>query len=114
MKALTDGRFAMTADGMGGLEMNLGLTAVLAIGSIRVAVRTIGGLQWDTAQFTSVGLDLGAGGAGVREVAVALPGVYGPIARRLLTADTPGATACNIRRVPYTRVRRPIHPLDPI
>lgn len=40
-------------------------------------------------------------------------GVYGPIAQRLLTADTPGATACNIRRVPYTKVRRPIHPLDP-
>ena len=44
--------------GLEGAEMNFGLTVVLAIGSLRVAVRSVSGLEWDTGQFTSVGLDL--------------------------------------------------------
>jgi len=39
---------------------------------------------------------------------------YGPFASRIIMVDTPGASSPNLRRMPYRRVPRPIHPLDAI
>jgi microcystin degradation protein MlrC len=36
------------------------------------------------------------------------------VADRILMADTPGPTCANMRRVPFTKVTRPLFPLDPI
>ena len=111
VKAITDGTFTMSA-GLEGAETNFGLTVVLAIGALRVAVRSISGLEWDTGQYTSVGLDL----ALAKLIFVKSPShfraTFGPYADRILTADTPGATRVNIKEVKYKNLRRPIHPLD--
>ena len=45
-------------EGMKGATMRMGSPAVLGVGSFRIAVRSVGGLEWDTGLFTSVGLDL--------------------------------------------------------
>jgi microcystin degradation protein MlrC len=37
---------------------------------------------------------------------------YERIAQRILVADTPGPSRANIRSVPYTKLRRPVFPLD--
>jgi microcystin degradation protein MlrC len=37
---------------------------------------------------------------------------YGPIAKQVLYVDTDGPLARYYRRIPYTRVQRPIWPLD--
>ena len=98
--------------GLEGAEMNFGLTVVLAVGSLRVAIRSVSGLEWDVAQFTSVGLDLSL----PKLVFVKSPShfraTFGPYADQILTADTPGPTRVNIRKVNYKKLRRPIHPLD--
>ena len=39
---------------------------------------------------------------------------FGPLAARILIADTPGPTAPDMRRIPFTRVTRPLYPLDPL
>ena len=113
VKAITDGVFTMTA-GLEGAKMNFGLTALLAIGSIRIAVRSIGGLEWDIGQFTSVGLDL----AQAKLVFVKSPShfraTFGPYATEIFTADTPGPTCVNITKVDYKKLHRPTHPLDEI
>ena len=36
------------------------------------------------------------------------------VAARILLADTPGPTRADIRKLPYTRVTRPLSPLDDI
>ena len=111
VKTITDGLFKMSA-GLEGAEMNFGLTVVLAVGSLRVAIRSVSGLEWDVAQFTSVGLDLSL----PKLVFVKSPShfraTFGPYADQILTADTPGPTRVNIRKVNYKKLRRPIHPLD--
>ena len=111
VKTITDGLFKMSA-GLEGAEMNFGLTVVLAVGSLRVAIRSVSGLEWDVAQFTSVGLDLSL----PKLVFVKSPShfraTFGPYADKILTADTPGPTRVNIRKVNYKKLRRPIHPLD--
>jgi microcystin degradation protein MlrC len=37
---------------------------------------------------------------------------FGPIAARILLADTPGPTRADVRKLPYVRVTRPLSPLD--
>jgi len=111
VKAITDGKFTMSA-GLEGAETNFGLTAVLAIGSIRIAVRSVGGLEWDTGQYTSVGLDLKLAQLIFVKSPSHFRATFSPFADRILTADTPGPTRVNIRKVHYKKLRRPVHPLD--
>jgi microcystin degradation protein MlrC len=96
------------------METNFGLTAVLAIGSLRIAVRSVGGLEWDTGQFTSVGLDLNQATLVFVKSPSHFRATFEPHASLILTADTPGPTRVNIREVNYKNLTRPIHPLDEI
>lgn len=114
VRLLSDGVYRMTGRGATGLEMHMGLTAVLGIGNIRLAVRSLPSMEWDPAMYYSVGLDL-------REAALAFVKSpshfrvsYEPLAARLLVADTPGPTRANIRKVQYEHITRPLYPLDDI
>jgi microcystin degradation protein MlrC len=92
--------------------MNMGPTAVLAIGDIRLALRSLPSLEWDPSLYRSVGLEPADAGL----VFVKSPGhfrvSYAPLARRLLVADTPGAARPNVRALRFNRVTRPLYPLD--
>lgn len=114
VRTLADGEYVSSDKSMQGTVFQMGLTAVLSIGSIRIAVRSIGGLEWDTGLFTSVGLDLSKPALVFVKSPSHFRTVFAPIADRILVADTPGPTAANMLRVPFAHVRRPIHPLDPI
>ena len=110
---MSDGRFIIK-HGLEGVEMHFGLTSLIMIGSILVAVRSFGGLEWDVGQYTSLGLDL----KDASIVFVKSPShfrvAYEQYADQILMADTPGATRCNIKNVEYKNVNRPIYPLDNI
>lgn len=109
---LHDGRFVAQDAGARGAPIDHGPTAVLAVGAIRVVVRSNPGREWDTGIFRSAGQD--PAGAGL--VFVKSPGhfrvAFEPLAARTLMADTPGPTCGNTARVPWTRVTRPLWPLD--
>jgi microcystin degradation protein MlrC len=110
--ACTDGTFVMHDAGAQGSRAFMGPTAVVAIGSIRLAIRSLPGFEWDTGLFTSVGLDL----RDAALVFVKSPShfrvAFAPHAARVLIADTPGATCINMRRLAFCHVTRPIWPLD--
>jgi microcystin degradation protein MlrC len=110
--ALTDGHYVMQGPGAAGLPMNMGPTAVLAIGDIRLALRSLPSLEWDPSLYRSVGLEP----ADAALVFVKSPGhfrvSYAPLARRVLVADTPGAARPNVRALRFSRVTRPVYPLD--
>jgi microcystin degradation protein MlrC len=46
------------------------------------------------------------------KAAIAYRQAYEPIAGMTIVVDTPGPCAENLRRLPYTRIRRPVFPLD--
>jgi microcystin degradation protein MlrC len=96
------------------LHARMGPSAVLAIGSIRLLVRTLPSVEWDREMYLSVGLDPRAAAL----VFVKSPGgfrhSFQPLADRLLMADTPGPTCANMLHVPFTKVTRPLFPLDAI
>lgn len=112
VKTIGDGRYVLTGPGANGMVGEMGLTVVLEIGSIRLNLRSVPHFEWDTALHTSVGLDP----AGAALVFVRSPShfraSYAPIAARIFIADTPGPTSANMRRIPYTRVTRPLYPID--
>lgn len=112
VKVISDGTYTLTGDGARGMVGEMGLTVVLAIGAIRLNLRSIPHFEWDLGIHHSVGLDP----AGAALVFVRSPAhfrvSYTPIAARIFLADTPGPTCANMRRIPFTRVTRPLYPID--
>jgi microcystin degradation protein MlrC len=112
VKTISDGSYVLEGQGAHGMAGEMGLTVVLAIGSIRVNLRSIPHFEWDLGIHHSVGLDP----AEAALVFVRSPShfrvSYTPIAARIFLADTPGPTCVNMRRIPFTKVTRPFYPLD--
>ena len=112
VRTISDGTYIFTGPGANGMTGEMGLTVVLAIGDIRLNLRSIPHLEWDLALHHSVGLDP----ARAALVFVKSPShfrvSYTPIAARIFIADTPGPTCANMRRIPFTKVTRPFYPLD--
>jgi microcystin degradation protein MlrC len=96
------------------LFARMGACAVIGIGSLRLLVRSFPALEWDSEMYFSVGLDPCAAAL----VFVKSPGGFRhsfvKLADRILMADTPGPTCANMRKVPFSRVTRPLFPLDDI
>jgi microcystin degradation protein MlrC len=112
VKVISDGSYVLEGPGGNGMVGEMGLTVVLAIGSIRLNLRSIPHFEWDLGIHRSVGLDP----ASAALVFVRSPAhfrvSYSPIAARIFLADTPGPTCVNMRRIPFTKVTRPFYPLD--
>jgi microcystin degradation protein MlrC len=64
--------------------------------------------------YTSVGLNPRAAALLFVKSPSHFRATFGPIADRILVADTPGPTCANMRKVKFTRVTRPLYPLDEI
>jgi microcystin degradation protein MlrC len=112
VRAITDGVFTMHDAGAQGSEAHLGLTAVLAIGDIRLAIRSLPGMEWDTGLFTSVGLALQHAALIIVKSPSHFRVAFGPHSARMLAADTPGATCGNMRRLRFSKATRPLYPVD--
>jgi microcystin degradation protein MlrC len=110
---LTTGRFIAYGLMGGGVERNYGPSMVFRVGGIDIIVITNNGQATDLAQFTSLGVDP----MRYRTVAVKsmqhFRAAFEPIARQVILVDT-GALCSEIYTPElFTRVRRPIWPLDP-
>ncbi len=112
--SLTTGRFIAYGPMGGGVERNYGPSMVFRVEGIDIIVITNNGQATDLAQFTSLGVDP----TRYRTVAVKsmqhFRAAFEPIAREVVLVDT-GALCSEIYTPErFTRVRRPIWPLDPI
>jgi microcystin degradation protein MlrC len=96
------------------LHVKMGTCAVFGIGSLRVLVRTFPSLEWDSQMYFSVGLDPRAACLVFAKSPGGFRHSFARVADRILMAETPGPTCANMLRVPFTKVTRPLFPLDPI
>ncbi|MCW3474075.1 M81 family metallopeptidase [Limobrevibacterium gyesilva] len=112
VRTLTDGVFTMHDAGADGTEADMGLTAVIAIGDIRLAIRSRRFLEWDTGLFTSAGLPLRHAALVFVKSPSHFRVSYAPHADRVLAADTPDTTTGNMHRLVFKNVTRPLYPLD--
>jgi microcystin degradation protein MlrC len=110
--SLNEGSFIMLDAGASGTRTHFGLTAVVAVQSLRIAIRSRPSFEWDTGTYTAFGLRLEE----ARLVFVKSPShfkvAFAPRASRILLADTSGPTCPNMRRLEFTHVTRPLFPLD--
>jgi microcystin degradation protein MlrC len=111
---LTNGRFIAYGPMGGGVERNYGPSMVFRVGGIDIVVITNNGQAYDLGQFTSLGIDP----TRYRTVAVKsmqhFRAAFEPIARQVVLVDT-GALCSEIYTPElFTKVRRPVWPLDPI
>jgi microcystin degradation protein MlrC len=112
VRAISDGEFTMYDAGAEGTVMQLGLTAVLAIGDVRIVVRSNPAFEWDTGLFAAFGLELKRAALVFVKSPAHFRVAFGPHAARILVADTPGPTCGNMRRLKLERVTRPLYPID--
>jgi microcystin degradation protein MlrC len=111
---LTNGRFIAYGPMGGGVERDYGPSMVFRVGGIDIIVITNNGQAVDLGQFTSLGIDP----TRYRTVAVKsmqhFRAAFEPIAREVVLVDT-GALCSEIYTPElFTKVRRPIWPLDSI
>jgi len=111
---LTNGKFIAWGPMGGGVARDYGLSMVFRVGGIDIVLITNNGQANDLAQFTSLGIDP----TRYRTLAVKsmhhFRAAFEPIAREVVLVDT--GSLCSEIYTPelFTKVRRPIHPLDPI
>ncbi len=119
MVCLTNGRFVAYGPMGGGVERNYGPSMVFRVagvggGGIDIVVITNNGQATDLAQFTSLGVDP------ARYTTVAVKSMqhfraaFEPLAREIVLVDTGALCQVNYTAELFTKVRRPIWPLDPI
>lgn len=112
VKCLTDGRFTLTTPMGRGRRVDLGPTARLQIGGIDVLAASVRSQVLDPEIFLLHGIDVARCDLVVVKSSNHFRAGFREVAARIVTADTPGLSSCNLRGFPYRRLQRPVAPLD--
>lgn len=117
VRAVTDGVYMNRAWGgyWAGVMSNMGLTVRIDIGGVVVVVNSIKMSPDNILHAKSVGvypedyrMSVCKGGLAFREA------YKPPIANTYIQSDTPGYSSSNLKQFTFTRIRRPMFPLDDI
>jgi len=112
--ALTDGRFRAYGPMGGGAWRTYGLSALLRVDDVEIVVITNNGQATDLAQFGSLGVEPTRKATLIVKSMQHFRAAFEPIAREVIEVDTGALSTRDFKSRPYTRVRRPIFPLDDI
>jgi microcystin degradation protein MlrC len=112
VRTLADGRFVHKGPMMRGLEGRLGTTAVLDVNDLKIILITLRWQTLDPEMLRFVGIDPLAEKVIVVKSTIHYRAAFEPIAHAIIEVDAPGLSSSNLARFPFTRVRRPIFPLD--
>jgi len=112
VKMLSDGSFKNDGPMNAGVETSMGPTAVLRIGGIDVVTISSRIQTIDLQVFLSQGIDPTSKSVLVVQSVQHFRAAYTPIAREIVLVDSGGICSPDITRLKFTRLRRPIWPLD--
>lgn len=112
VERLLDGSFRYEGGVFGGVDVTMGASAVVAIGSIRLLVMSIPTYDWGDDQYRAAGLDpTNAKFVAVKNMMNFRFG-YGHVMKAHFVLDVPGPTTQDMRLLPFERIKRPVFPLD--
>jgi microcystin degradation protein MlrC len=112
VRLISDGHYRNLGPMHAGVEVNLGPSVVLVVNTIEVLVTTYPETPIDLNVFRSHGIEPTA-----RNV-IALKGkghfraAFEPIASRVVLVEGPGITGADLQRLDFTKLKRPIWPID--
>ena len=92
----------------------LGDVAAIRVAGIEILLNATRTQAFDPALFTDHGIALADKKLVVVKSAQHFHAGFAPLAKEVLWLDGPGALTQDFARLPYTKVRRPIWPLDPL
>ncbi|HKZ06665.1 MAG TPA: M81 family metallopeptidase [Methylomirabilota bacterium] len=113
VRTLSDGRFVHKGPMARGLPGRLGPTAVLDVADVKVILISYRWQTLDPEMMRFVGIDPLEHKVLVVKSTIHYRAAFEPIAREIIEVDAPGLSSSNLGRFAFTRVRRPIFPLDP-
>jgi microcystin degradation protein MlrC len=112
VRTLSDGRFVHRGPMFRGLEGRLGPTAVLDVDDVKIILISHRWQTLDPEMIRFTGIDPMAEKILVVKSSIHYRAAFEPIARAILEVDAPGLSSSDLGRFTFTRVRRPIFPLD--
>jgi microcystin degradation protein MlrC len=113
VRTLSDGRFVHKGPMLHGLPGRLGPTAVLDVDGVKVILISLRWQTLDPEMLRFVGIDPTEEKIVVVKSTIHYRAAFEPIAREIVEVDAPGLSSSNLARFAFTRLRRPIFPLDP-
>lgn len=105
VEQLSDGRFIAPGPYYGGREMQMGPSAALRIGDVRVVVSSHKAQLADQAMYRYVGIEPTQEKILVNKSSVHFRADFEPIAEKLLICAAPGAMPADTASLPWTRLR---------
>ncbi len=105
VEELSDGRFIAPGPYFGGSRMNLGPSACLRIGDVRVVVGSRKSQLADQAMFRFVGIEPTEQSILVNKSSVHFRADFTPIAEEIIICAAPGAMPADTAALPWTRLR---------
>jgi microcystin degradation protein MlrC len=113
VRTLSDGHFIHKGPMMRGLPGRLGPTAVLDVDDVKVILISHRWQTLDPEMIRFVGIDPLEQKILVVKSTIHYRAAFEPIAKAIIEVDAPGLSSSNLERFAFSRVRRPIYPLDP-
>jgi microcystin degradation protein MlrC len=114
VRLLSDGMYRNTGPMRDGVLEDQGRTAVVDAGGVSVVLTERRMPMWNLQQLRALGIEPTGLRIIVVKAAIAYRAAYRPIAAKIIEVDTPGLSAADVRRFHYTRLERPMYPLDPL
>src|SRR5216683_2531325 len=108
VEKLSDGQFVAPGPYYGGRDMDMGPSACLRIGDVRVVVSSHKAQLADQSMYRYVGIEPTEQAILVNKSSVHFRADFEPIAEKLLICAAPGATPADPATLPWTRLRRGI------
>src|SRR3954447_1353768 len=105
VETLSDGKFLASGPYFGGSMMNLGPSACLRVGGVRVVLASRKAQLADQAMFRFVGIEPTEQSILVNKSSVHFRADFEPIAEKLIICAAPGAMPADTSTLPWTRLR---------
>jgi microcystin degradation protein MlrC len=105
VEKLSDGKFVAEGPYFGGRDMDMGPSAALRIGGIRVVVSSHKAQLADQSMYRYVGIEPSEQSILVNKSSVHFRADFEPIAERLIICAAPGAMPADTAALPWTRLR---------
>ena len=105
VEKLSDGKFVAPGPYFGGRDMDMGPSACLRIGDVRVVLSSHKAQLADQAMFRYVGIEPGEQAILVNKSSVHFRADFEPIAEKLLICAAPGAMPADTASLPWTKLR---------
>ncbi|NDZ17983.1 microcystin degradation protein MlrC [Variovorax sp. WS11] len=114
VRTIGNGEYVITGPTYTGQRSSMGRTVLFDIGAARIVVTERTQEPWDIGVFACAGLDPRKERFLLLKSRMYCRPVFEPISAALVECDSPGVTSSDYSLFPFSKVRRPVFPLDAV